>query len=139
MPRACSICVHCRRDEIDKALLAGQPLRDIAGRVPVAKSALHRHKGHVSAALERAAKKQEEARGDRLLSQLLDLQRRTMELLAEADRSLGGIDGAESTMKRVKVGGPPVSPSRCAGIRAPRRAGRSAHRRAMAVTQQRAS
>ncbi len=82
-------------------------MRDIAGRVPIAKSALHRHKRHVSAALERAAKKQEEARGDRLLNQLLDLQRRTMELLAEAEQDgdrhirLGAIREARSNLELI--------------------------------------
>jgi hypothetical protein len=107
MPRTCTVCSSPKREEIERALLAGEPLRDIAGRVPVAKSALHRHKGHVSATLERAAKKQEEARGDRLLNQLLDLQRRTMELLTEAEQDgdrrtrLGAIREARSNLELI--------------------------------------
>jgi hypothetical protein len=73
MPRTCSICNHMRRDEIDKALLAGESLRDIAGRVPVAKSALHRHKLHLSATLVKARDSEEIAHADGLLEQLREL------------------------------------------------------------------
>ena len=44
MPQTCSICIHPQRAEIEKALVAGETLRDIAGRCPVSRSALHRHK-----------------------------------------------------------------------------------------------
>jgi hypothetical protein len=44
MPNTCSICTHPHRAEIEKALVAGESLRDIAGRCPVSRSALHRHK-----------------------------------------------------------------------------------------------
>lgn len=44
MPQTCSICTSPQRAEIEKALVGGEPLRDIAGRCPVSRSALHRHK-----------------------------------------------------------------------------------------------
>ena len=44
MPRTCTVCTHADRPEIDQALLTGQPLRDIAGRVGTSRSALLRHK-----------------------------------------------------------------------------------------------
>lgn len=44
MPRRCTICDHPTREAIDQALVAGQPLRDIAGHYRLSKSALARHK-----------------------------------------------------------------------------------------------
>lgn len=44
MSRACSICSHPQRGEIDAALVAGQSLRDLAKQFDATKSALSRHK-----------------------------------------------------------------------------------------------
>ena len=107
MPRICTICSHEKRKEIERNLLAGAPLRTIAVQWSVSKTALIRHKGHVSATLEKAAERQEEARGDRLLKQLLDLQNRTMALLAEAEQEgdrrtrLGAIREARSNLELI--------------------------------------
>ena len=55
MGRACSVCQHPRRGEIDKALVSGTPYRDISGRFDVSKSAVERHRAeHVPEALEKA-------------------------------------------------------------------------------------
>jgi hypothetical protein len=107
VPRVCTVCRHQERKQIERSLLAGAPLRTIAARWSVSKTALIRHKDHVSATLEKAAEKQEQARGDRMLNQLFDLQRRTMELLAEAERDgdrrtrLGSIREARSNLELI--------------------------------------
>jgi hypothetical protein len=44
MPRTCTICTHPERATIDKALVNGQPYRDIAGHYGTSKTALQRHK-----------------------------------------------------------------------------------------------
>src|ERR687883_263908 len=44
MPRTCTICAHPERAAIDKALVDGQPYRDIAGHYGTSKTALQRHK-----------------------------------------------------------------------------------------------
>lgn len=44
MPQTCSVCKHPERAAIDSALVAGEPLRDIAGRFSLGKSSLARHK-----------------------------------------------------------------------------------------------
>lgn len=44
MPRSCSICGHADRSAIDKALVSGTPLRDIAGQFGLSRSAIDRHK-----------------------------------------------------------------------------------------------
>jgi hypothetical protein len=88
MPRTCSVCNHIRRDEIDNALLAGEALRDIAGRVSIPKSALHRHKLHLSATLVKAKESEQVARADGLLDQLIELtnEARRLKQKAEAKR-----------------------------------------------------
>jgi len=61
----------------------------------------------VSATLAKAADKQEEARGDHLLKQLLDLQTRTLALLTEAEQNgdrrtrLGAIREARSNLELI--------------------------------------
>ncbi len=43
MPRICSVCRHPDRPAIDKALVSGAALRDVAGRYGLSKSAVERH------------------------------------------------------------------------------------------------
>jgi len=86
MPRRCTACVHENRQHIDAALLSGASLRDIAGRYDLSKSALERHKaGHLPAHLARARAAAEVARADDLLSQVNDLQLRTLKILSIAE------------------------------------------------------
>jgi len=81
--RTCSICSHQQRPEIDRALLEGIPLRDIAERWGVSKTAAHRHKGHVAGVL----RAQQALTVERLLSDLADLQQRALRLLTKAERT----------------------------------------------------
>jgi len=46
MPRTCSLCTHPDRFEVEAALRAGTPLRTIAARWSVSKTALLRHSGY---------------------------------------------------------------------------------------------
>ena len=71
MPRRCTVCDHRERDKIDAALVSGAPLRDIAGRHGVSKSALERHKGaHLPPHLAKARAAEEVAGADALLLQV---------------------------------------------------------------------
>ena len=55
MPRRCTICHHKDRAEIEKALVHGEPFRDIAARFGTSPSAAHRHKtSHLAAHLAKA-------------------------------------------------------------------------------------
>jgi hypothetical protein len=56
MPRVCTICQHPQRSEIDRALVAGTPLRDVAERYATTATTLHRHKEHIGHALADAAR-----------------------------------------------------------------------------------
>lgn len=75
MPRTCLACSSSERSEIDKALVSGEPFRNIAKRVSISPAALLRHKSHVSQALAKAA----EQEGDKLAFNLLDESERIWE------------------------------------------------------------
>jgi hypothetical protein len=47
--RTCTICSTPDRDGIDRAIIGGGTLRDIAGQFGVSKSAVARHKPHIAA------------------------------------------------------------------------------------------
>jgi hypothetical protein len=63
MPRTCFACTSPERDAIEKALVSGEPLRNIAKRVSISPAALLRHKEHVAQAIVAASEKREEQLG----------------------------------------------------------------------------
>ena len=68
MPMKCRVCGHKKRLEIDRALLEGQSLRDIARRTGTTASSLQRHKAdHLAKHLVKAHEAREVARADSLL------------------------------------------------------------------------
>jgi hypothetical protein len=87
MPRKCSICGDPRREEIDRALLSGKTYREITGNFPVSKSALERHRDHITASLRKAKEAEEIARGDDLVEDLRALAVEANRLKAEAEKS----------------------------------------------------
>jgi len=85
MPQQCSICIHPQRAEIDKALVAGEPLRDIAGRCPVSRSALHRHKqDHLPGHLVKAAQEEDLGQAIDVLRQLKAINAACLEILQKS-------------------------------------------------------
>lgn len=67
--RACSICRHQRRDEINDLLLAGQPQMDISRRFRVGQSSLSRHlHRHLAPRALRAVGRYDEPEEERLRS-----------------------------------------------------------------------
>lgn len=65
----------------------GVPLRDIAGQYSVSKTALHRHKDHIPAALAKAQEAKEVARADNLLDQVAELRDKALTILAKAEQA----------------------------------------------------
>jgi len=55
MARTCTICVHHRRDSVDKALLRGEQLKAVARRYGVSDDALGRHCKHMQLVIAKAA------------------------------------------------------------------------------------
>jgi predicted RNA-binding Zn ribbon-like protein len=91
MPRICTICTHPKHSEIDRRLLAGEPVRAIvraiSGHVPISKTSLQRHQQHVSEAISKSQEAVEIAHGDDLVSELQQLasEARRLQAKAEAD------------------------------------------------------
>jgi hypothetical protein len=88
MSRVCTACRHPDREAIDRALIAGEPYRDIARRQNISKDALHRHKSdHLPAHLTHAADVEEAATATGLLARLRALNAETADVLKEAKRA----------------------------------------------------
>lgn len=91
MPRVCTVCTHENRAEIDQAIVAGTPLRDIAIQNAVGKDALMRHKSdHLPASLVQAAGAEEVKDALNVLDQLRAINDTTRAILAEARKSKDG-------------------------------------------------
>ena len=88
MPRKCTVCEHEKVEEINRLLLEGVSLRDLAGRYSVSKTALHRHKdGHLPAKLVKAQEAREIAKADTLLDQVAGLRDKALSILAKAEQA----------------------------------------------------
>ncbi len=88
MPRTCTICTHSERTAVDRALVQGAPLRDIAGQHGLSKSSVERHQAeHLPTLLTKAKDAEELAAADDLLDQLHSLQATTLGLLRKAERA----------------------------------------------------
>ncbi len=88
MPRTCTVCTHSERAEIDQALLAGEPFRNIAKRYGTSPPALFRHrKADIPATLAKAKEAAEEATADSLFDRLKGLAAEAKAILEEARAS----------------------------------------------------
>jgi hypothetical protein len=89
MPRSCTVCNHPDREEIDRALVAGESSAELAGRYrTIGECALRRHKAnHLPAKLVMAHAAKEVAQADSLLDQVRDLQSRTLAILEAAEET----------------------------------------------------
>jgi hypothetical protein len=85
----CRVCGHKKRLEIDRALLEGQSLRDIARRTGTTASSLQRHKAeHLARHLVKAHEAREVARADSLLDDVRTGEERAEWLYAFAESIL---------------------------------------------------
>jgi len=85
MPPKCTICHHSEREAIDRALVSGETLRDIAQRFAVSRDALQRHKAHIPTAVAAAHEAGEVAEADRLLSTVRDLLQAAIGTITQAE------------------------------------------------------
>ena len=64
-PRACTVCIHPEREDIDKALVEGIAFPALIAQYRVSKDALSRHKhNHLPKTLAKARDAEEVARAD---------------------------------------------------------------------------
>ena len=93
MPRTCTACVSPQRGEIDRAVLAGEPYRDIARRRACSKDAVARHRAHIETAMVEAKKADDARDTDELLDELAELVRDARRLGEKAE-AIGDCKGA---------------------------------------------
>jgi hypothetical protein len=101
MPRTRLACSSSNREAIDKALVAGEPLRNIAKRVSISPARLLRHKNHVSHSVVKAAEIRHERLGDSLLDQMRRVHQKAWELLARME-SEGDHRGSIVALREVR-------------------------------------
>lgn len=82
----CSVCTHPKLEDINRALLSGTSLRDVAGRYGLEKSSLSRHKKCNGAALARTAEARADRRGETLAGEIRRKKGEAEELQASAVR-----------------------------------------------------
>lgn len=87
MPPVCSLCRHPDRAAIDRALLAGDPLRNIAERFGTSPATLLRHREHLPVRLVTAHEVAQVAQADDLLQQVRDLRADALRLLRKAEHA----------------------------------------------------
>ena len=102
MPRRCTVCACAAREDVDAALVAGEPYRRIAARYGLSETAVRRHKAdHLPAALASASEAAAVARGDDLLGQARELQARALRILDRAEDA-GDLRTAVSACREVR-------------------------------------
>ncbi len=101
MSRVCTVCTHPERQAVDKALVAGGTLRDIAGRYGLSKSAVERHAAeHLPAALVAAVGAEETRQALDVLQQLRTINAAALTVLRDA-RTAGDGDLMLKAIDRV--------------------------------------
>ena len=94
MPQTCSVCRHPQRPAIDRALVAGTSIRDIAGQFSLSRSAVERHRAeHVPLRLVKREEERQTLDADELLAQAKGLYSKAVGLLRQAE-SAGDVRAA---------------------------------------------
>lgn len=83
MGRTCTICNHPQRDDIDRAILAGQTERAIERQYRAGRSSIQRHKPHVRVVIARTFHRRRERS---ITNQMRDLLDRCVKHLEFAER-----------------------------------------------------
>ncbi len=82
----CKACAHRQRADIDRELVEGSSLRDVAGQYNLSKSSLERHKAaHLPSTLTMAHEAAEASRADELLAEVEGLRAKAYNLLLAAE------------------------------------------------------
>ncbi len=85
MPRTCTVCSDSKRDEIDRALVAGEPFRHIAARFDTSTGALQRHKNeHLPATMVKAQEQADVRHAIDVVAQLKAINGASLAILKEA-------------------------------------------------------
>jgi transposase-like protein len=88
MPRACTICSHSEREEIDRLLVRGDSIAGIARDFAVSEDALKRHfDNHVPKTLAASPSAKEITDADKLLSEIEEVKKHALSLLDKAEEA----------------------------------------------------
>jgi len=88
--RSCSICAHRQRKAIDKALVAGESIRTVAGRYGVPKSTLADHKAHLDTVAGPVARE-------------VAAERAAVVAAAETEVRAAMVEAGQTTLQRVRT------------------------------------
>lgn len=97
MPRACTICCHPEREDIEAAIVAGTSYRRIASQFSTSDASIRRHIEHISETIEQAQEAKEEARGIDVAGQLKRINEVAWDILEETH----GLAAHEITLKAI--------------------------------------
>jgi hypothetical protein len=101
MPRVCTICTHPRRQAIDKALVGGATMRELAAKYRVSPDAMERHNAaHLPKAMIKAAEVEEVRQALDVVQQLKAINGATLQILMDA-RATGDADTALKAIDRI--------------------------------------
>lgn len=107
MPRTCTVCTHAQLHAINKALVAGTPLRDIAGQYGLSKSAVERHQAeHLPKLLTQAQEAAGVAHALDVVQQLRFINGAALTVLKDARASGDGelvLKAVDRVMKQVEL------------------------------------
>ncbi len=83
----CTVCAAPARREIERAVVAREPILSISNRFPISRQALSRHvaNGHMRASVVASARRKEIEHAEGLRARLEDLFRRTVVILDRAE------------------------------------------------------
>lgn len=86
MPRTCTACTNPHREEIDRRLLEGAPLRNIAKLHSLSPAGVFRHNKHMSKMLSQSRQEAEIFRADGLMEHLNHLTAEAARLKQKAEQ-----------------------------------------------------
>jgi hypothetical protein len=85
MARTCTVCRHEEREAIHERLIAGEPLRSVAAKFKLSKSAVERHsREHVPELLAKSGEARKMLEGGKLVDRVEELHREASAILAES-------------------------------------------------------
>ncbi|MBF0437961.1 MAG: hypothetical protein HQL93_02450 [Magnetococcales bacterium] len=88
MARPCSVCIHKRLEDIDKALVEGETFRALSRQYLLSRDALRRHKmDHLPVAMAKAKEAEETSHGDNLLDHLGELREQAQRIAQKAEEA----------------------------------------------------
>ncbi len=107
MARTCTVCAHPALADINRALVAGVPFRDIAGQYHLSKSAVERHQAeHLPKLLTKAAEAAEVRQALDVLQQLKFVNGAALTVLRDATASGDGelvLRAVDRVMKQIEL------------------------------------